>query len=159
MLDPPKRLLDAIEFNGLSIELRFPTFDKSSQKRILAILELMSGIFEECFGDASKPFLAKHIFIEVLTNAAGHGNQWDPNKDIVVGLWIGEKGVLFGVLDEGDFFKKQSTIEKIKKRKPFSSTRKEEGGGVGIVLGLYSANGIQIKEGAVFFNVLLREKR
>lgn len=165
LLNPPKELLGAIRFRGLCIEMCFPTFGKSSDSdKVKDILALVSGLFKLCFGDETEPYRAREIFIEILNNAVEHGNQWDCNKNIVLGVWIGKKGVLFGVLDEGDFFKQESTKKAIEKRKPIPSTSKmmiggkETAGGAGIPLGLYMSDHIQLKDGVVFFTVLLCKK-
>jgi len=156
LLQAPKRLLNIIEFEGTCVEMSFPTFGEDPPTDCKKVLWMVFDILTRCFGE-EKPFYARSIFVEALMNAAEHGNQWDCQKKILAGIWIGKKGVLFGVKDEGDFFTKESTREMIRRRRLFPSTAKIRCGGVGM-LGIYQASNIWLRDGAIFFTVLLREK-
>lgn len=155
MLEAPEELIEVIRFQGICAEISFPTFSEDSDDFDI-ILRIAFTVFESYF-EKGKPSYARPILAEAIMNAAEHGNQWNRNKKISVGIWIGEKGVLFGIKDEGDFFRQESTQQTIKRRKRFPSTAKERRGGFGM-LEIYHAHDIQLRDGVLFFTVLLREK-
>jgi len=155
LLDPPETMLESIGSHGLTLEIKLPTFKEGSEK-FLNVCKFIRDVFIVYFGDEDTPRYAMGIFIDILINAAEHGNGWDTKKNITVGMWTGENGVLFGVLDEGNFFKEPSVKEGIESRQIFPSTR-ESGGGVGLGLCNYCASDIKVRKGAIFFTMLLAD--
>lgn len=155
-MNAPQRLLKKIGFNGFFVAIDFPTFRQDGRKSELSVIEMVSAFLDQWFGPNEPPF-ALLIFIEALENAAEHGNRYDPSKMITVGIWVGEMGVLFGVKDEGDFFKREEIKSKIWQRRTIPSSRPTQDGGAGLKMGVYKADHVGIKDGALFFAVLLKD--
>jgi|SRR3990170_7159290 len=63
-----------------------------------------------------------HIFGEMIYNAAFHGNKCDPAKKIDIGVWFGSRGMLFGVKDEGSFFRSPKVKEMVEKLEDIPSS-------------------------------------
>lgn len=53
------------------------------------------------------------IIFEAIKNASDHGSDCDPEKDIKLTLWTGNKGILVGVKDEGTFYKNEETKKRV----------------------------------------------
>lgn len=57
--------------------------------------------------------VAGQIACEIISNAHNHGPK---GKPIEFGLFLGKKGICYGVRDEGKFFKLQKTKEQFEKK-------------------------------------------
>lgn len=68
------------------------------------------------------------FFIEAIDNAAKHGNGRDKNKTIDFGFWLGSKGILFAIRDQGDFYQKEETKKLVESRIDIPGTKKDSGG-------------------------------
>ncbi len=143
ILKPPKELLDYIQY-GIDpvvkgphspgkywMEIKLPTFsDGGGYAHVyLAIFSSLEEFFRLTFDEERKLSgqVLGNAFGEVLENAAYHGNKFDERKSIILGCWYGKEGVLFGIRDEGDFYSKKSTKEKIESRIDFPSTTRKDG--------------------------------
>jgi hypothetical protein len=151
-MDAPKRFLNKIDYNGFFVISNFPTFSNRKDRR--SIIDMVFAFLDQWFGPKEPP-LARQIFLEALENATEHGNKSDPSKKIIIGIWIGESGVLFGIKDEGDFFENNDVKYKIRRRCKIPSSRPpSDGGGAGLKLGVYRSDCLGVQNGTLFFAVL-----
>jgi len=159
VLKPINRLLKLIEFKGTWVEIKLPTFDDAGHYAYA--LRMIFAAIEEFFNigfDQRRlnTQLVGDVFLDALMNAAKHGNQKDLNKKIIIGLWFGRNGVLFGIQDERDFFRKQSTKELVELQAVFASTG-EDSCGIGMT-NIYQADEVHVStEENVLYVVILAE--
>jgi len=150
ILKPPKELLDFIQY-GIDpegalghfpgkywMEIKLPTFeDTGGYAHVLTgVFGSMKDFYRLSFDEDNKrkmtPQFIGMVLVESLSNAAIHGNKKDKTKNVVLGIWYGKEGVLFGVRDEGDFFSKDSTKKLIESRTEIPSTGGKESFGIGL---------------------------
>ena len=80
---------------------------------IAFVFSALRKYYSSKFGQ-SKEFnsqFAGEIFGEALFNAVGHGNRFHPEKLTKLGVWLGSKGTIFAIEDEGNF-KRPNTIRR-----------------------------------------------
>lgn len=70
--------------------------------------------------------VAGQIANEIISNAYNHGPK---GKPIEFSLFLGKKGICYGVRDEGKFFKRKRTKEKFEKKSPITKFDKNDVGG------------------------------
>lgn len=159
MFTPPKWLLEKIGFKKTQVEIVLPTYsDAGDYAYILSgVLAAIEEFLKVGVGD--KQLDKQHvgiILLEMLMNAAEHGNKKELNKKIHLGCWFGDNGVLFGVYDEGNFFREQSTKELIESRTVLSST-KANPSGIGLAC-IYRANDVYVSTKENIFYVIILSK-
>lgn len=125
-LIPPKELSNKINCQGW-VEMVFPSSwgSEENESFIASIAEALQVMVRQHFNfgpeDARRGrHMVGMIFWESITNAIIHGNQG--KGTIITGIWLGEKGVIFGVKDEGKFFSKKEIKDKIERKEHISST-------------------------------------
>jgi anti-sigma regulatory factor (Ser/Thr protein kinase) len=102
------------------------------------VLSMLNEKYKERFGRKESNNLFIYLYSEPLRNAMEHGNNFDESKQVVVVLWFGEKGILLGFRDEGDFFTRETTKLKYENRQRNPSTRIGSISGGHGTIGLYS---------------------
>ena len=144
-LVPPDEMLSKIqseetEFSFLLFAVPTPGREKipgtnkyEMEEWIAFVFSALRKYYSSKFGQ-SKEFnsqFAGEIFGEALFNAVGHGNRFHPEKLTKLGVWLGSKGTIFAIEDEGNFFKDESIKNKILSRSHIKSTATQETGGGG----------------------------
>lgn len=66
--------------------------------------------------------------LELLKNSARHAHGTDRSRPLDCALVYGERGVVLGVKDEGDFYRRSSTKEQLEARQLIDSTSEPPGG-------------------------------
>lgn len=169
LLNPPPELLDIIQFDK-GIE------DRGREKRMEIILPNLSmyndvggynflgpmiiAAARHLYKLESVKDLRKHLnvnllfgpLIDALYNAAEHGNKLDPEKKLILGIWFGSKGILYGIKDESDFIGDNKT--KIENRIIFKSTRKDNPGGAGMSK-IYTTDKVVVHDNTLFLLLLI----
>ena len=144
ILKPPKEFLDFIQY-GVDpekalghvpgrywLEMKLSTFEDTGGYAHIASGILASvGEFYRKISHKGGAIIGE-VFIEAISNAAFHGNKKDKLKNIIVGVWYGKKGILFGIRDEGEFFSKEQTKKLIESRTQIDSTGGEKCFGIGL---------------------------
>lgn len=133
--NPPTYILEEIEFDEeMPYIVRICSGEHESPYRntYYVYLETLIIILKEKYGERWEKWhtqqVVSNIFHEHTINSIEHGNKYDSEKYVTACCWMGEKGILFGIRDEGDFYKKSLTKERLEARKGFSSTRSHFGG-------------------------------
>ncbi len=100
------------------------------------------------------------LFWESLKNGFEHGNKNDPEKYVIVVLYLGEKGLTFGFRDEGDFYKNESIKISLESKEAISSTRTDYRGGAGTANYRSTADIIYVdtETGTLYLTYLLRRE-
>ncbi|NQU77705.1 hypothetical protein HQ544_03335 [Candidatus Falkowbacteria bacterium] len=128
IFNPPEELLKVIRFKDVRMELTLPTFNDVEKYGWVSMM-FFAAVRDFFRVDATRRHIDPDIlfvFSNPIINAAEHGNRWDEEKEIKVGLWFGEGGILFGIKDEGDFYTQQPVKVGVEARIPFSSTSTRE---------------------------------
>lgn len=169
-IKPPDDLLEKIGFDdksGRTIEMVFSTFppfkpDCYCTENIIDIVSSLIAAYyvhlppNHTLDEFNSKLNAISLLgpsMEALTNAMEHGNKYNPAKKMILGIWLGEKGIIFAIKDEGDWIKNNQ--ESIERRETFSSTRERGGGGAGLGT-VYETDEIRMKDNVLFL-VLLKE--
>lgn len=142
VFNPPSALLEKIQALPYSLFIfTVPTIDldgstKRGTEGVSAIISFLKDLlqirFKEKFTIDSSQIITGDIFGELLANAVEHGNKYNPQSLVEMGISLGEKGIMFAFRDEGDFFTKEETKKKFESRSGISSTRIESPSGHGI---------------------------
>lgn len=144
---PPAELLRSISFEEKLPHILFvPTFNAKGRTEEThemgnAYMKLVKGVltskYAERFTKEHFQLIYVNLFIEQFRDCAKHGNGYDPSKYVMVGIWLGENGIMFAFRDEGEFFSRIETKEKFESRTLIPSTSVPMSG-MGLVL-LYKA--------------------
>lgn len=131
MLNPPKEFLERIGFDGSWLDIKLPTFDDTGRYSFLATL-LFGAVCEHFkIGFDDRRLNTQklcEVVMEAIMNAAEHGNKLASEKIVTLNLWLGPKGVIFAVGDEGDFYKSLATKKLIESRTRLPTTKQGPGG-------------------------------
>src|SRR3989344_1254249 len=130
MLNPPAAFLEKIGFDGTWLEITLPTFGDTSHYAFLppVLFGLVCNHFKIGFDDRRLNTQRLGEVVEAVMNAAEHGNRLVTEKFVKLDIWLGPKGALFAVRDEGDFFKSPFTKEAIESRIRLLSTKDNPSG-------------------------------
>lgn len=111
---PSQRILEAICSDD-KLVVQYSLLPRNSSQSLMkkSIVSISYGItaqiakkyrLGEIYSSVGHMVPVLHLAIELLKNAIGHG---DENSDIEFGLFLGNKGVCYGVRDGGDYFKSE----------------------------------------------------
>lgn len=177
LLNPSPELLGTIGFrfdekdvdiklSGKKIEIILPNFGVCDENRdygfviimIIALVKYFYLKFDQQ-DDWRKYLDANKVFdplIDALYNAAEHGNELNQEKKLILGIWFGEKGILYGIEDEGDFVRNHR--EQIEARTIFQSTRSKtaEHKGGGGMCAIYGADEIRVSGNTLYLVILTK---
>ncbi len=163
---PPEYLLQSIDFLFKQpLILIIPTANENIKRDCeinVSYVAALKGMFSEYYRGKFTPensqYLLVDMFSEPLRNAMEHGNRFDYNTNTIVGVWVGNKGVLFAFRDQGDFFSKESTKKDYESRKEIVSTRVNSPSGFGTISLFETAEVIYVatEENTLYATYLLR---
>jgi len=156
MFNPNAELLQFIGFgeeddkdgkNGTYVSMELPTRKEDYGDHSFVHAMVLHASFEHWnkifFGEEKeKEYLRGHwaqiiggdLLADMLYNANFHGNGNDISKNIYLGVWFGSKGILFGIRDEGHFFRSPKVKETVEGDKDIPSSTGKPGRGTGIDL-------------------------
>lgn len=141
---PDQKLLSNIDFlHNAPLILIIPTLPKEVSYNeniarldisyVAALKEIFSVYYRERYTREHSQLLLVNMFHEPLRNAMEHGNKFAPNTTTIVGMWLGQKGVLFAFRDCGDYFSRKDVKAIYESRTRVESTRIDDPGGYGCI--------------------------
>ncbi|MEJ0001805.1 MAG: ATP-binding protein [bacterium] len=140
---PEQKLLQSIGFQHRSpLILIIPTLaeDGATEEEarldaacVGALRTIFSEYYRERYTRGHSQLLLINMFHEPLRNAMEHGNRSDTGTSVVVGIWLGSRGVLFAFRDHGDYFSRAEVKKTYESRTLVQSTRLHDPGGYGCV--------------------------
>jgi hypothetical protein len=100
------------------------------------------------------PTIVDYLIWEALLNSAEHGNAWDQDKKIHIVVLLGDKGIIIGCRDEGEFFKQVEVKEKFETKERIKE-QQHSGRGMGTRCMYLRAEEIEvdIETGTLFLTV------
>jgi hypothetical protein len=160
-MEPPREFLESIGFEDVKALLVIAALDFDTRSPrgwdfyAPMILEGLLNFFRIWRKDGETRFrrvsqFIGDVFLEAITNAARHGNHF---KGVIeIGWWLGEKGVVCGIQDQGKFFYDPVNVALVESR-----TTLEHTGGYGCGGGMeciYQADEIKVVSGALYLMLL-----
>lgn len=167
----PQSILDEIEFDeGEPYIVKIKTFDlnKEFPSYMVSNIEAFRELLRQKYGDdwirngnGHTQQVLGGLYFEFLKNSLEHGNEYNSDKYVFVGLWLGKNGLLLGFRDEGDFYKQPFTKETLENRKGFPSTRICDFGGIGTNCNLNETADdvfVDTETGTLYLSYMLKRK-
>ncbi|MEK6953136.1 MAG: ATP-binding protein [Nanoarchaeota archaeon] len=94
-----KDLLKRIEYEVDNREHSMPTLTKEA---LCVAPDFFDEEYFKLFDDWNSANEYRHSIREMVINACEHGNKFDPSKQVTVKYFVGRKGMLTEVTDEGE---------------------------------------------------------
>lgn len=157
---PPAEFLENIDYAGRWVQLTFPAFGHETDEGA-CIGAILGSLVKERFRKTIEGYVHRTVYAiqEAVSNASDHGSKEDPKKLIKAACWYGKRGIVFGIQDEGEFYRLSHTKSAVEAGVDLPSTRENpSGAGMDII---YEAGEVFVstEQNALFLACLVETNR